>query len=65
MRLSLPRYLDGFFKRTDGAVTVDWVVLTAAIVSLAFAITMIVSRSATDPAEGVGARLSEQGVSLE
>jgi hypothetical protein len=28
-------YLKNFLRRTDGAVTVDWVVLTAAIVGLA------------------------------
>lgn len=41
----------------DGAVTVDWVVLTAAMVGLALAAITIIREAATDPAEGLAAFL--------
>ena len=50
--------LKHFAKSEDGAVTVDWVVLTAAIVGLGIAVITTVSGGATDTANGLGARLS-------
>ena len=47
-----------FEKSEDGAVTVDWVVLTAAIVGMGVAVVTIVSNGATDNANGLGAKLS-------
>lgn len=34
----MPAFLSKFLKRQDGAVTVDWVVLTAAMVGLGLAV---------------------------
>jgi len=43
----------------DGAVTVDWVVLTAAIVALGLAVGTAVSNGATDLAGDVGTELTD------
>jgi Flp pilus assembly pilin Flp len=42
----------------DGAVTVDWVVLTAAMCVFGVAVASIVTTAANDPADGLGARLT-------
>ena len=42
--------------------TVDWVVLTAALCALGVAVVGVVSAGARDPAEGVGARLAVMDV---
>lgn len=49
-----------FFQSEDGAVTVDWVVLTAAIVGMGVAVITTVSRGALDHSTGVGAHLEER-----
>jgi len=46
-----------FAKAEDGAVTVDWVVLTAAIVGLGIAVITTIAAGATDQATGLGALL--------
>ena len=46
----------------DGAVTVDWVVLTAAIAGLGTAVLLAVSSGALDLGDAVGADLSGQGI---
>lgn len=46
-----------FIEAEDGAVTVDWVVLTAAIVGLGIAVITTVSQGAVDHATGLGAHL--------
>ncbi len=46
-----------FLKSEDGAVTVDWVVLTAAIVGLGIVVITAVGGGATDVSEGLGAVL--------
>ena len=51
-----------FRKDEDGAVTVDWVVLTAAIVGLGIAVITTVANGALDQSTGVGAYLSTQTV---
>ena len=51
-------YLDA----EDGAVTVDWVVLTAALVGLGILVITTVGRSATDMSTGVNAHLMKQKV---
>ena len=48
-----------FLRDEDGAVTVDWVLLTALIVGMAMGIVSIISTAAQDPAEGLGAVLTE------
>ncbi|MEO9517588.1 hypothetical protein [Shimia sp.] len=42
------KFLNKFRKDEDGAVTVDWVVLTAAVVGLAVAAYAAIERGATD-----------------
>ena len=51
-----------FRRDEDGAITVDWVVLTAAIVGLAVAVIAMVAAGATDHSNGVGAQLSNQSI---
>jgi Flp pilus assembly pilin Flp len=48
-----------FLRDEDGAVTVDWVLLTAIIVGLAIGVVSIISTAAQDPANGLGAWLTE------
>jgi len=51
------------FRRSDaGAVTIDWVVLTAAIVGLGVAVVVTILQTTADGAEGLGAHLDEQTI---
>jgi len=50
---------ENFRNDEDGAVTVDWVVLTAAIVALGLAVGTAVSNGATDLAGDVGTELTD------
>ena len=54
--------LKHFLASEDGAVTVDWVVLTGAIVGLGFAVITTIAGGTTNYATGVGGYLSAQGV---
>jgi Flp pilus assembly pilin Flp len=56
------KFIKSFRDQDDGAVTVDWVVLTAAIVGLSVAVIAIVADGATDQSTGVGAALSDQAI---
>ncbi len=51
-----------FIQNEDGAVTVDWVVLTAAIVGLGVAVISTISRGALDQANGLGAHVGAQDI---
>ncbi|MCF2906366.1 hypothetical protein L0666_15340 [Octadecabacter sp. CECT 8868] len=51
-------FIKSFRKQEDGAVTVDWVVLTAAIVGLGIAVITTVGRGATDQATGLAGTMS-------
>ena len=53
------RIIDRFRRQEDGAVTVDWVVLTAGVILLGLVVTSAVINGATDPATGLGARLDD------
>lgn len=46
-----------FLKGESGAITVDWVVLTAALIGLGLAVITTVSNGALDHAGGLGANL--------
>ncbi|EYD77848.1 hypothetical protein Rumeso_00575 [Rubellimicrobium mesophilum DSM 19309] len=46
----------------DGAVTVDWVVMAAVVVSLGVAIVALIQDGATDVSSGIGAKLSSASV---
>ena len=56
--------LANFIKTEDGAVTVDWVVLTAAIVGLGIAVIATVSQGALDHSTGLGAHLGSKEVGV-
>ena len=51
-----------FAKAEDGAVPVDWVVLTAAIVGLGIAILTTVGGATDDYADEIGDHLSSLGI---
>lgn len=55
-------FFKSFRADDDGAVTVDWVVLTAAIVGLSISVIALVVGGATDQSTGVGAALSSQAI---
>ncbi len=46
--------LNKFVKQQDGAVTVDWVVLTAALIFFGLVIGTMVSDAAIDSGESIG-----------
>ena len=48
-----------FFKSDNGAVTVDWVVLTAAVVGLAGAAIISIQGSSDSLGEGTGTYMSD------
>ncbi|MEL6167201.1 MAG: hypothetical protein AAFR35_00825 [Pseudomonadota bacterium] len=54
-----------FLEKEDGAITVDWVVLTAAMVGFGVAIVAMISASATDVSTGIGAYVEDQESLLE
>ena len=56
------KFLNGFRKCESGAISVDWVVLTAAMVGMALAVVTIVKTAAQDPADGLGANLADQTI---
>jgi len=54
--------MKNFSRDEDGAVTVDWVVLTAAIVGLGIAVLTTVGGATDDYADTIGTFLSSQGI---
>jgi len=54
--------LQNFKRDEDGAVTVDWVVLTAAIVGLGIAVLASVSSGTTGLADKISANLAAQTI---
>ncbi|MBI1415885.1 MAG: hypothetical protein GC146_01555 [Limimaricola sp.] len=55
-------FMRQFRRVQDGAVTVDWVVLTAAIVGLGVAVITTVGQGATNKSTGLGAALSSHSI---
>jgi Flp pilus assembly pilin Flp len=55
-------FIKNFRADEDGAVTVDWVVLTAAIVGLGIAVLTTVREGATDLATDIGTELTDTAV---
>lgn len=49
----MTRFLKKFYNNESGAVTVDWVVLTAAVVALAVAIVLALTNGAVGVSAGV------------
>ena len=54
--------LQNFILDDSGAVTVDWVVLTAAIVGLGVSVITVIGKSATDRSDGLGAHLETRAI---
>jgi Flp pilus assembly pilin Flp len=54
-------FIKNFRNDEDGAVTVDWVVLTAAIVGLGIAVLTSVGGSAVTTADGAGVKIEGAG----
>ncbi|GLS86808.1 hypothetical protein GCM10010873_17820 [Cypionkella aquatica] len=50
----MKRSLKKFLRDTDGAVTVDWVVLSAAVIGVAMTVLWPVAYSAESSASGLG-----------
>jgi len=55
-------YIKNFAKSESGAVTVDWVVLTAAIVGLGLAVMAVVSGGVSDLSTNIQGQLSGQEI---
>jgi len=55
----MKKFLNTFAKDEDGAVTVDWVVLTAAIVGIALAIIAVIRTSLNAAATEIAASISD------
>lgn len=51
-----------FAKEESGAVTVDWVVLTGAIIGIGLAVIATVSNGALDHANGLGVNLGARTI---
>lgn len=55
-------FVEKFIFAEDGAVTVDWVVLTGAVVGLGFAVIATIAGGALDHSTGLGAHLDQRTV---
>lgn len=56
------KFMTAFLTKDDAAVTVDWVVLTAFMTGFGVLIAVGISTAATDPADGVGASLTNMTI---
>jgi Flp pilus assembly pilin Flp len=57
-------FIKTFRADEDGAVTVDWVVLTAAIVGLGIAVLTTVGEGAENLADGIGDELTDRAANV-
>ncbi|NOR64231.1 MAG: hypothetical protein GQ535_17315 [Rhodobacteraceae bacterium] len=55
----MKKFLNAFVKDEDGAVTVDWVVLTAAIVGIALAIIAVIRTSLNSAADDIATAITD------
>ena len=60
--MKLYTYIKNFGRDEDGAVTVDWVVLTAAIVGLGIAVLTSVSGGTTSLADKISSELGSMTI---
>ena len=58
----MPQLMMRFCNKDDGAITVDWVVLTAAIVGLGVVVITTVGEGAMDTSTGLGVALANKDV---
>jgi Flp pilus assembly pilin Flp len=61
----MSKVMKSFLNDESGAVTVDWVVLTAAIVGLGIAVISTVGRGALDTSTGLGVVLANKEVTKD
>ncbi len=54
--------LKNFLKSEDGAVTVDWVVLTASIIALGLVVVSTIASGTTNVSTGLGGNLGDAQV---
>ncbi|SDL97634.1 Flp family type IVb pilin [Aliiruegeria lutimaris] len=54
--------IESFQKNEDGAVTVDWVVLTAAVVGLGLAAQAVITSGVADLSGDISGQLTEQTI---
>lgn len=59
----MQNFMNAFIRDEDGAVTVDWVVLTAAIVGLGIAVYGVVSGGIQDLSQDIDTQLTGQAIS--
>lgn len=52
----------GFLRDEDGAITVDWVVVTAAVVGIALAVMTVLGGATHDYSEVVSSTMATRGV---
>ena len=57
----LIRFLSRFQHSEDGAVTVDWVVLTAALILLPVAVAVAIGTETTGSSEDIGTFIETEG----
>jgi len=60
--MKLLKFVKTFAKDESGAVTVDWVVLTAAIVGLGIAVMASVGQSTADLGDTISGELATMGI---
>lgn len=60
--MSFPTPFKLFLENEDGAVTVDWVVLAAAVVGIAIAVLSTVSTGVEDLSTDISGQLSRQSI---
>ncbi|MBS8225920.1 Flp family type IVb pilin [Vannielia litorea] len=58
----MEKMLSKFLREDDGAVTVDWVVLTAAIVGLGIAVATVVGQGAMSHSTSLGNYVSAMSI---
>ena len=55
-------HLIKFFKAEDGAVTVDWVVLTGGVLAFGLVVTALIAEGATQQSGSIGVAMSNAAV---
>ena len=63
--MNVKRLLIRFFKSDKGAITVDWVVLTAALIGMGIAFALALSGGMETLADRVSTNLSDQDIGIE
>jgi Flp pilus assembly pilin Flp len=62
--MNLQNQIAAFSKDESGAVTVDWVVLTAAVVGLSLALMVAIRPALTGTASNIASRITAAGTAI-